>query len=117
MAQSVQAVQQTEASFIELIGPDNWEGYKALRACQWDRANAYAAVAATSTNEEFYITSVYLRAAVAVEQGDTAKADTIFDEIAKIDYQVDSAQQARLVLEEVILDMRAERRELGIVCQ
>ena len=116
MAQTVQAAEQTEASFIELIGPDNWEGYKALRACQWDRANAYAAVAATSTNEDFYITSVYLRAAVAVEQGESAKANAVFDEIAEIDDQVDSAQQANLVLEEVILDMHAERRDLGIVC-
>ena len=41
MAETVQSAQRTEASFIELIGPDNWEGYKALRACRFDRALAY----------------------------------------------------------------------------
>ena len=116
MAESSRRAQATETSFIELIGPENWEGYKALRACRYDRALAYASVSALSDNEDYRLTSIYLRAAVALDQGDDAAAREIYGEIVSEDHQVASIQQASLYLDEVVLDMRYERRDLGIAC-
>jgi len=48
VAEAISEREQAEAAVIQAIGPDAWEGYKALRGCQYDRSIALAAVSATS---------------------------------------------------------------------
>ena len=111
------ANQDLERQVEEAIGKDNYEGYKALRACQHKRASALAQVGAVSENEDHRITSIWLDAMVAVDQRDSKKANQYFEEIAEKDPDIDTVQQASIETDKVVLDMRTERRELGVSCR
>ena len=119
--QQAEAAQQANADLErqveEAIGKDNYEGYKALRGCQHARAAALAKVGATSENEDYRITSIWLDAMIAVDQRDTKKTNQYFEEIVQKDPDIDTVQQASIETDKVVLDMRAERRELGISCR
>ena len=119
--QQTQAAQQAgedlERQVEEAIGKDNYEGYKALRACQHARAAALAKVGATSENEDYRITSIWLDAMIAVDQRDSEKTDAYLTEIVEKDPDIDSVQQASIATDKVVLDMRTERRDLGISCR
>jgi len=117
LSEAVTAVNEAETTFIETIGPDNWEGYKALRSCRYDRAIALAGVAATSDDPTFRITSVWLQAMVAVDRADIEGSHAIFNELVAVDPDIDSPQQASITTDQAVLDMRGERRDLGIVCR
>lgn len=112
-----QAGQDLEREIEEAIGTDNYEGYKALRGCNHARASALAKAAATSSNEDYRITSVWLEAMVAIDQRDEASANESFQRIVSADPDIDTVQQASLETDKVILDMRRERRDLSISCR
>jgi gas vesicle protein len=112
-----QAGQDLERQVEEAIGKDNYEGYKALRACQHKRAAALAKVGATSENEDYRITSIWLDAMIAVDQRDSEKTDEYLAEIVEKDPDIDTVQQASIESDKVVLEMRNERRELGISCR
>ena len=66
---------------LQAIGSDNWEGYKALRGCQHDRAYALAQVATTSQNMNHRLASLWLDAMTAVDQRNTTKANSTFESL------------------------------------
>ena len=112
-----EANQDLERQVEEAIGKDNYEGYKALRSCQHKRASALAQVGAVSENEDHRITSIWLEAMIAVDQRDSKKTNQYFEEIAEKDPDIDTVQQASIETDKVVLEMRTERRELGISCR
>ena len=97
-----------------MIGQDNYEAYKALRECQYKRAYALAQVGAVSDNPDHQLASLWLEAVIAVDQGDSARARTLYPRIVDQDGDIDSAQQASLEADRVVLQIREERRALGI---
>jgi TolA-binding protein len=101
-------------AIVDAIGPDVWEGYKALRGCQYDRAYALANVGAVSPEFYHQVGALWLEAMVAVDSRDKARADAIFTKIIQKDPEIDTAQQASLAADQAVLDMRAERREIGM---
>lgn len=103
-----------ERAIIDAVGPDVWEGYKALRGCQYERAYALAGVGATSRDRYHQLGSLWLEAMVAVDSRDTSRADAVFQTIVQHDPEIDTVQQASLAADQAVLDMRSERREIGI---
>ena len=114
---SAQAGQDLEREIEEAIGTDNYEGYKALRGCNHARASALAKAAATSSDEDHRITSIWLEAMIAVDQRNQEGANQFFQRIVGEDPDIDTLQQASLETDKVILDMRRERRDLGLSCR
>lgn len=101
-------------TIVDAIGPDVWEGYKALRGCQFDRAYALANVGAVSPDFYHQLGALWLEAMVAVDSQDSTRASSVFDRITQKDPEIDTAQQASLAADQAVLDMRAERREIGM---
>jgi len=120
-ARSIQDVvderDDAERAIIQAIGPDAWEGYKALRGCNPDRARALAGVAATSSVHNHQLAALWLEAMVAVDSKDTARAHQAFNTIVQHDSDIDTVQQASMATDSAVLDMRAERRDIGIHCR
>ena len=114
VSETIQAREQTEMVIVQAIGADNWEGYKALRGCQHERAFALAQVAATSKNMNHRLGSLWLEAMTAVDQRNTSKAQSSFQTLAKWDPDIDTVQQASLAADQAVLDMRSERADIGI---
>jgi hypothetical protein len=112
--QTAAAAEQTEAEIVEAIGPDNWEGYKALRGCHHARAYALAGAGATSSNPDHKLASLWLEAMTAVDGRDTKRSKSMYETLAAQDPEIDTVQQASLATDQAVLDMRAERIELGI---
>ena len=101
------------SKLIAAVGIDNVEGYKALRNCNHERAYALARAARTSSNLDYRITSYWLEAMTAVDMRDSKTAAEIYDDIVRIDPDIDTVQQASIETDKAVLDLRSERRELG----
>jgi hypothetical protein len=114
LLETAESAQETEAAIVKAIGSDNWEGYKALRACNHKRAYALAGAGATASNVDHQRASVWLEAMSAVDQKDTKKAGKYYEALVVSDPDIDTVQQASLVTDQAVLDMRAERSEIGI---
>lgn len=108
------ATETADAELVALIGQDNYEAYKALRECQYQRAYALAQVGAVSDNPDHQLASLWLEAVIAVDQGNSDRATGVYPRIVDQDRDIDSAQQASLEADRVMLEMREERRALGI---
>ena len=118
LAEAESAREEAQTAIIEAIGPDVWEGYKSLRGCQYERAYALAGVGAVSQDPYHKLGAVWLQAMTAVDQKDRTKADQFFQTLVERDPEIDTVQQASLATDQAVLDMRAERSEIGIgTCQ
>jgi len=108
------ATEATDAELVALIGQDNYEAYKAVRECQYKRAYALVQVGAVSDNPDHQLAALWLEAVIAGDQGDSARAKTVYPRIVDHDRDIDSAQQASLETDRFMLDVREERRALGM---
>ena len=106
--------QAEEAEIVAAIGTDNYESYKALRGCEHKRASALAQAGAASDNKEHQLASVWMEALIALDQKDSAAAEAKYQELVDLDSDIDTAQQASIEADRVLLDMRQERRDLGL---
>lgn len=114
LGEAERARAELQASIVDTVGPDVWEGYKSLRGCQYKRASALANVGAVSEETYHQLGAIWLQAMVAVDQRDSTSAQQHFKELVTEDPEIDSIQQASLATDQAVLDMRSERRELGI---
>jgi len=108
------ATETADAELVALIGQDNYEAYKAVRECQYKRAYALVQVGAVSDNPDHQLAALWLEAVIAGDQGDSARAKTVYPRIVDHDHDIDSAQQASLEADRFMLEMREERRALGM---
>ena len=108
------ATETADAELVALIGQDNYEAYKAVRECQYKRAYALVQVGAVSDNPDHQLAALWLEAVIAGDQGDSARAKTVYPRIVDHDRDIDSAQQASLETDRFMLDVREERRALGM---
>ena len=60
--------------------------------------------------------AVWLKAAVAVDQRDRAKAEHLFSEVVHVDRDIDTKQQASLETDKIVLELREERRKYSVTC-
>ncbi len=114
MAQANKEDREADDAIVGAIGRDNWEGYKALRACNHERAYALAGAGGASSNKSHQIASIWLEASTAVDRKDTKRAQAAFKRIVQQDPDIDSVQQAGIQCDKIVLGLRQERRELGL---
>lgn len=107
---------QNKDEWIATIGEDNVNALDALVDCQHDRANILAQASSTSDNADYRMVGVWLQALVAVDQKDRAAAEDYFEAITPLDDDVDTVQQASLVADQAILEVRSTRNNEGISC-
>ena len=107
---------QTEEEWIAAIGEDNTNALDTLVDCQHDRATLLAKSGATSENPDFALAGYWIEALVAVDQKDQKTADELFTQLIALDDDVDTVQQASLVADRAILEVRETRRVEGISC-
>ncbi len=105
-----------EQAWVAAIGEDNLNGLQALIKCEHQRAAVLANAGALSAVPDHRLASVWLHAVIAVDQRDSDKANSFFNDLVGVDPDIDSAQQAGIEADKVVLDVRAERRQLGISC-
>lgn len=113
-AEQAQTEAQAEAEIVGLMGEDNYESYKALRACQHDRAVALANAGATSSDPEHQLTSLWLQALIATDRRDPETAEQYLPQLVEQDGDIDTVQQASLSVDQLVLDLRQERRDLDM---
>jgi hypothetical protein len=101
-----------EAALAELIGPDNFESFKALRACQYDRAVALANAGATSDEANHQLASIWLQAVIATDRREPATAEQYLPQLVERDDDLDTVQQASLAVDKLVLELRQERQDL-----
>jgi len=106
--------QEIDAEIEEAIGRDNYEGYKALRGCEHERAYGLAKVGALSKNDDHKLVSLWLEAMTTIDQRDRKRAQPIFNQLVARDPDIDTSQQASIETDKAVLDLRAERREMGL---
>lgn len=104
----------SDAELARLIGADNYASYKALRGCDYLRASALARVGELSSNPDHRLASLWLDGLIAIDQRDQATAQLVFQRVVEVDPDIDSIQQASLETDRVVLDLRAERRSMGL---
>ena len=75
---------------------------------------ALAVLGATSGGTEQQLVSRWLMALIALDQRDTETAGTAYEKLAEEDPDIDTVQQASLEADRVLLELRKERRELGL---
>ena len=75
---------------------------------------ALAGAGATAASIDHQRASVWLEAMTAVDQKDNKKAEGFYRSLVTSDPDIDTVQQASLVTDQAVLDMRAERGEIGI---
>ncbi len=114
MAQANKEQREADDAIVGAIGKDNWEGYKALRACNHERAYALAGAGGTSSNKNHRLASIWLEASTAVDRKEPKRAQAAFKRIVQQDPDIDSVQQAGIECDKIVLGMRQERRELGL---
>lgn len=114
LAEAELARADAQTAIIEAIGPDVWEGYKALRGCQHERAYALAQVGAVSQDPYHKLGAIWLEAMTAMDQKNRSKAEMSYQSLVERDPEVDTVQQASLATDQAVLDMRTERGEIGI---
>ena len=93
------------------IGRDHYEGYKALRACEFERASGLAKVGALSKNDEYKLVSLWLEAMISIEARD-GQSQELFEQLVQRDPDIDTIQQASIETDKAVLDLRNERREM-----
>jgi len=107
------AQEDFDAEIEKAIGRDNYEGYKALRACEFKRASGLAKVGALSKNDEYRLVSLWLEAMISIEARD-GQSQELFEQLVQKDPDIDTAQQASIETDKAVLDRRNERREMGL---
>ena len=111
-----QARESAQDAIVEIVGPDVWEGYKALRGCQHERAYLLAQVGYASADPYHRLGALWLEAMIAVDGNDHEEAAGFFQSLAEQDPEIDTVQQARLSADDAVNDMNLERAELGNAC-
>jgi hypothetical protein len=95
---------------------DTWEGYKVARACQSQRALGLAQAGKALSHPNHRLAAEWLTAIIAVDMRDKRTSQELVQKIVRIDADLDTSQQASLEIDKMVMEMREERRQMGISC-
>lgn len=107
---------QTEEEWVAAIGQDNVTALDALIDCQHDRARLLAQAAATVDDPEFRLVARWIEALVELDRKDQAAATRLYEQLIPLDDDVDTLQQAGLMADQAILEVRRVRQYEGVTC-
>lgn len=109
--------EQVEAEYEKLrreIGDDAYRGLEALAMCKYPVAVAYAESAQADIKYEFALAGYWLEVMSVAESGKAEAAEAMLSELVKRDNKLGSTKQARILLAEVLGDLRAVRIDNGM---
>lgn len=107
---------QTDEEWVEEVGIDNFIALDALTYCEHDRARLLAQAAATSENFDHRLSARWVEALVELDRRNMAEAEAIYADLIPMDDDIDTVQQASLVADQLILELRSVRRDENITC-
>jgi hypothetical protein len=96
------------------MGTENYLGYQALSFCEIERAYALARAGTLSRNPVHRLVGFWLEAIVAVEEGNTGFANSRFEILVELDPDVINIQQAAEQADQALMEIRSERKALGL---
>jgi len=102
------------AAIQAAMGPENYIGYQALRNCEFERAYALATAGTLSRDNSHRLVGYWLEAMISVEERNQEHSTYVFEQLVNLDPEVDSVEQAVAKTEEAVLQIREERRRLGL---
>ena len=115
--QAAKGPQYDEQALIRAIGEDNYRGLVALVDCQHKRAEALAKAGAASSNPDHRLSSLWLEALIASDLRQKDRTAKLYQQLVSADEDIDTAQQASIETDKVLMDVRQERRAKGVSCQ
>lgn len=97
-------------ALIRQYGEDNIRGYAALLNQDHERAIALFQVAQTSSNNQHRIIALYLRACAEKDRKNKPAMDDLLQKIADQDSDVDDREMALVAVNQILLEIRRDRR-------
>jgi hypothetical protein len=99
------------------FGKDNVDGLYALRDCQHDKADLYAMAGANSDMLSHRLASTWLEAMIAQDRKDAKNANRAYRQIVVQDNTVANVEEAKAETLDALVDVRADRKNMGIQCK
>ena len=106
-----------EQALISAIGEDNYRGLVALVDCEHKRAEGLAKAGAAASNPDHKLSSLWLKALIANDLKQKERTAELYQQLVSADKDIDTAQQASIETDKVLMDVRQERRAKGISCK
>ncbi len=102
--------QQTQR-YAEQFGEDNYNGFLALAACDYDRALTLAARGQQDPNRNYALSGLWLEAITYADQNDYAKAATLYPALEKNDPVLLDRNDTERKLKDTVRELRTIRTE------
>ena len=99
------------------FGTDNVDGLFALRDCQHEKATLFALAGANSDMLSHRLAAIWLEAMIAEDRRDGAGAKRAYQQIVVQDQTVVNIAQAQGETIDALVDVRADRKVMGIACK
>jgi hypothetical protein len=99
------------------FGTDNVDGLFALRDCQHEKATLFALAGANSDMLSHRLAAIWLEAMIAEDKRDGAGAKRAYQQIVVQDQTVVNIEQAQGETIDALVDVRADRKVMGIQCK
>lgn len=99
------------------FGKDNVDGLFALRDCEHDKAQLYALAGANADMLSHRLAAIWLEGMIAQDRGDSESAARAYQQIVVQDQTVVNAEQAQAETIDALVDLRADRKNMGISCR
>jgi hypothetical protein len=124
-AQQAMAAQQTataaptvpdDAMLIRAFGQDTVTGWYALRDCRHDYALLAATAGENADAVSHQLAAVWLRAIIALDQKRANSANAALQSVIDIDPEVSTLEEAQGEAQELLAEIRVDRRSAGISC-
>lgn len=107
-------IQREVDAMIKKYGENNIRGYVELLECRHDKAIAYFNVEAHSSNHDHSLSSQWLIALAEKDRRNNTGVEKLYDELIRVDADIDDTQQAELAVNQMVLALRQDRKEYGL---
>ena len=105
---------ELEAQLLEELGPDNTEAVRLLVRCKHKEALVASRRSANSSDERFRSAGIWLEAVNAQDQRNLAAARALFPQLVKLDDQVETEEQAELIVLNLVTSLEDTREEFDL---
>lgn len=107
-------IQREVDAMVKEYGENNVRGYVELLECRHNKAIAYFSVEEHSSNRNHQLTSLWLKALAEKDRRNVNGVEAMYSDLINQDSDIDDEQQAELMINQLVLSLRQERKEYGI---
>jgi hypothetical protein len=105
-----------DAMLIRAFGQDTVTGWYALRDCKHDYALIAATAGENANAVSHQLAAVWLRAIIALDQKRANSANAALQSAVEIDPDVSTLADAQREAQELLTELRVDRRSAGVTC-